>query len=404
MSHTFNPLTVRHDFPIFRNHPDLIYFDNAATSQRPERVLREISDFDQKQSASVHRGLYELSSHATRRYEAVRDKVAALIGAENGSTIAFTKGTTESINIVANSFRKRLKPGDNIVISGMEHHANLIPWQMICKEMGASLRVIPVTKEGELSLDRLQTLMDHKTRLLAVTHVSNVLGTINPVDEIILEAHLKQVPILVDAAQSAGHLAIHVKKLGADFLAFSAHKMFGPFGTGVLYANPVWAPSLHPLNFGGGIIQHVDFDQTEFLEYPRNLEAGTANVSGVLGLGAAVDYIRTLDAESVIHHEHFLATVFKEKALQEGFIRVMGNPRRHAGIVAFNVNGVHPHDVASYLASRSIAVRAGHHCAEPLLQYMNEAASVRVSFSVYNTADELDRTIEALKEVKKFWA
>ncbi len=404
MPSTFNPIALRHDFPIFRHHPDLNYLDNAATSQRPEQVLRVISDFDQKQNASVHRGLYELSSQATNRYEAVRNKVADMIGAENGSTIAFTKGTTESINIVANSFRKRLRQGDNIVISGMEHHANLIPWQIICREMGATLRVIPVTKEGDLSLDRLQTLLDQNTRLLAISHVSNVLGTINPIEEVIHQAHLKQIPVLVDAAQSAGHLTVDVKKWEVDFLAFSGHKMFGPFGTGVLYAAPSWSSSLLPLNFGGGSIRHVDFDQTEFLEYPKNLEAGTANVSGVIGLGAAVDYIRRVDTESAIHHEHFLAATFREKALQAGFIRLMGNPRRHAGIVAFNVDAVHPHDVASYLASRSIAVRAGHHCAEPLLRYMNEAASVRVSFSIYNTPEEVDRTIEALKEVKKFWS
>lgn len=392
-------------FPIFKHRPGLVYLDNAATSQKPHSVIQTITDFYEKENANIHRGLYELSSTATRRYEAVRKKVADLIGTNDPTSIAFTKGTTESINIVAQGYLKnKLQKGDNVVISAMEHHANLIPWQQICQQQQATLRVIPVNPDGELMIDKIDSLLDAQTKMVAITHISNVLGTINPVNEIIHRAHAKKVPVLVDGAQSAGHYPIHVKESDIDFLVFSAHKMFGPLGTGVLYCKKEFAQHIEPHNYGGGSIRHVEFEHTEFLDYPFCLEAGTANIPGVIGLGSAIDFIQQLDLNEVIEHEKNLSVTFKEKLKTLGGISLTGNPKNFSGIVSFQVDGIHPHDVAGFLANENIAVRAGHHCAQPLLEAMGIPATVRASFTVYNTAEDVDRTIHALVELKKFWS
>ncbi len=395
---------IRSQFPIFSNHPGLAYLDNAATSHKPVAVLKCLADFYEKENASVHRGLYDLSANATLRYEEVRKKVASMIGAKDPSSIAFTKGTTESINIVAQSFRHNLKEGDNIIITAMEHHANLIPWQVICQETGATLKVIPVDDAGELMLEKIDTTLDHHTRLFALTHISNVLGTVNPVEEIIIKARQYNVPVLVDAAQSAGHWPVNVSSWDADFLAFSAHKMFGPMGTGVLYAKEKWRSHIQPLIYGGGAIKNVEFESTEFLDYPFHLEAGTAHVAGVLGLGSAVDFISTLDQSESMHYIQSLASSFREKAGKLGYVSFLGNPKKSAGIVSFQVKDVHPHDVASFLASRNVSVRAGHHCAQPLLKMMGVPATVRISFAIYNTWGDVDQAIEAIIGLKKFWS
>lgn len=396
---------IKSNFPIFTHRPELVYLDNAATSQKPVSVIQTVTDFYTKENANVHRGLYELSSRATERYEEVRKKVGSLIGASNPDTIAFTKGTTESINIVAYGFlKKNLRAGDKVVISAMEHHANLIPWQQVCKEGGASLEIIPVNEAGELRLEQLDSLLDKRVKLLAVTHISNVLGTINPIEEIIHKAHQRKIPVLIDGAQSVGHYPGDVKKLDIDFLAFSAHKMFGPLGTGVLYCREEFAPQVDPYSYGGGSIKNVEFNETEFLEYPHKLEAGTPNISGVLGLGAAVDYIQQLDLSEVANHTKNLAVNFKEKVKSLGDIELVGNALNVGSIVSFLVKNIHPHDVAGFLAHANIAVRAGHHCAQPLLESMGVPATVRVSFQIYNTLDDVDKTIDALVEVKKFWS
>ena len=396
---------LKSHFPIFAHRPELVYLDSAATSQKPKSVIQTITDFYGRENANIHRGLYGLSSKATKRYEDVRKKTAALIHADSPNTIAFTKGTTESINIVAHCFlKKKLVKGDNVVISAMEHHANLIPWQQVCKQAGASLKIIPVSKDGELVLEKLDTLLDNCTKLLAVTHISNVLGTINPIEELIHQAHKKNIPVLIDGAQSVGHYSIDVKKLDLDFLVFSAHKMFGPLGTGVLYCKQEWAKHIDPFIYGGGSIKNVEFERTEFLDFPHCLEAGTPNIPGVIGLGTAIDFIDELDLEETINHTKKLSDGFKEKIESVGAIKVVGSAKDSSGIVSFYVENIHAHDVAGFLANENIAVRAGHHCAQPLLESMGVPATVRASFSIYNTVDDVDKTVETLKALKKFWS
>lgn len=383
----------------------MAYLDNAATTQKPESVIQTVTDFYEKENANIHRGLYDLSAKATKRFEDVRAKVAHLIGAPDPKSIAFTKGTTESINIIAQGFLKdNLQKGDHVVISAMEHHANLIPWQQICAQQQARLSIIPVNKEGELILDNIDSLLNTRTRIVALTHISNVLGTINPIDEIISMAHVKHIPVLIDAAQSAGHYPINVNKSDIDFLVFSAHKMFGPLGTGVLYTKNEFAQSIIPLNYGGGSIRNVEFEHTEFMDYPLILEAGTANIPGVIGMGAAVDFIQQLNAQEVVDNERNLCSIFKEKLKALGGIQLVGNPKNYGGIVSFLVDNIHPHDVAGFLANENIAVRAGHHCAQPLLESMGIHSTVRASFTIYNTLEDVDKTIHALGELKKFWS
>ncbi len=402
---SFNPRSIKALFPIFSHHPELVYLDNAATSQKPASVIQAMTAFYEKENANIHRGLYSLSTNATGHYEEVRKKVASLIGSTDSDSIVFTKGATESISIVARGFiRSHLNTGDNIVISGMEHHANLIPWQQICKEKGAFLKIIPVDASGNLDLSNLDSLLNTRTRLLAMTHISNVLGTINPIEEIISRAHVKNIPVLMDAAQSAGHYPIDINPFDADFIVFSAHKMFGPLGTGVLYSKKSYRNQIEPLHYGGGAIKNVEYANTEFLDYPHNLEAGTPNISGVIGLGAAIDFIESLDKKATVDHTNELTIYFKEKVKSLTHITLLGNPQKSGSIVSFQAKDIHPHDVASFLANADIAVRAGHHCAQPLLESMGVPAVVRISFAIYNTKEDLERTIEALVDVKKFWS
>lgn len=397
--------SIQSHFPIFKHRPGLVYLDNAATTQKPASVIQTITDFYEKENANIHRGLYDLSANATKHFEEVRTKVARLIGSTNPKSIAFTKGTTESINIVAHGFlKKKLQQGDNVVISAMEHHANLIPWQQVCAQQKATLHIIPVNKDGELMLGDIDSLLNSRTRLVALTHISNVLGTINPIDEIISMARAKHIPVLIDGAQSVGHYPIHVLESDIDFLVFSAHKMFGPLGTGVLYCKDEFAPFIEPHNYGGGGIRHVEFEHTEFLDYPFSLEAGTANIPGVIALGTAIDFIQHLNVKEVIDHEKNLCIIFKEKLKALGGINLVGNPKNFGGIVSFQADNIHPHDVAGFLANENIAVRAGHHCAEPLLASMGIHSTVRASFTIYNTEEDVDKTIRALVELKKFWS
>lgn len=395
---------IKSHFPIFAHRPELVYLDSASTSQKPKSVIQTITDFYEKENANVHRGLYELSAKATQRYEEVRKKVCSLVGASDAQSIAFTKGTTESINIVAQGFlKKNLQKGDSVVVSAMEHHANLIPWQQICAQCQANLHIIPVDEDGELVLEKLDAVMDKRTKMVAITHISNVLGTINPIEEIISAAHKKNIPVLLDGAQSVGHYAVDVKKIDVDFLVFSAHKMFGPLGIGILYCKEEFAHQVDPFNYGGGSIKNVEFTHTEFLDYPHNLEAGTANVAGVIGLGAAIDFIQQLDLSETASHSQYLSTGFKEKLKSVNNVKILGNPKNSGSIVPFYFENIHPHDVAGFLANENIAVRAGHHCAQPLHEAMGVPATVRASFSIYNTSEDVDKTIEALVELNKFW-
>ena len=392
-------------FPIFSIRPELVYLDSASTSQKPRAVISTINDFYEKENASIHRGLYDLSVVATRKYEEVRKKVAILLGTSHSNSIAFTKGTTESINIVAQGLmRKQLHPGDRILISAMEHHSDFIPWQQICQQTGATLAIIPVNNKGELILSEVDDLLVSRTKLVCLTHISNVLGTINPVEEIISLAHKRNIPVLVDAAQSVGHYPINVDAWGADFVVFSAHKMFGPLGTGVLFAKEEFGAQIDPLNFGGGGVKNVTLEHTEFLEYPHKLEAGTANIPGVIGLGAAIDFVQQLDLNETSSHTRNLCIYLKEKLNQMGSVQILGQPANFGSIVSFQMEKIHPHDVASFLAEANIAVRAGHHCAQPLHESMGVPATVRVSLSIYNTKEDVDKTIEALVAIKRFWS
>ncbi len=396
--------TIKSRFPVFQHEPSLVFADNASTTQKPSEVIKTVSDFYEYGCANVHRGLYKLSEEATVRYERVRKDVAAFIGAGEDQSIAFTKGTTESINIVAQCYlHPILKQGDEVVITTMEHHANLIPWQQVCKQRKAVLKVIPVDGNGDLIMDEFHSLIGPRTKLVAITHISNTLGTINPVKEIIQHAHRYHIPVLVDAAQSVSYYPIEVDALDADFLVFSAHKMFGPMGVGVLYAKEEYQEHITPLIFGGGAIRNVEFENTEFMDYPRNMEAGTPNVSGILGLGAAINFLKLLDINQVAAHIETLANDLRNGLHAQGF-KVIGNAKNKSGIVSFIHGKIHPHDIASYLASKNVAVRAGHHCTQPLLHQLGVAATVRASFSVYNSHEDVNGILTALQGLKKFWA
>ncbi len=391
-------------FPIFDKYPSLVYLDNAATTQKPQAVIDRITRFYSEENANIHRGVYDLSNQATDTYEKVRDQVGTFIGASQSESIAFTKGTTESINIVARSFLgPRLQPGENIVVTLMEHHANFLPWQQLALHHQAELRVAALTSAGDIDMDALARMIDENTRMVAVTHISNTLGTINPIVEIIKLSHEKGAPVLVDAAQSIAHYPLNVVDLECDFLTFSGHKMFGPFGMGVLYAHPQWVKDIQPYNYGGGMIRQVGIDQSTYADFPRNLEAGTPNVAGVAGLGSAISYIESLDREEVIAHIDALLTYANARLSELEGIHLPAKPSQQSGIVSFNVEDVHPHDVASALNRENIAVRAGMHCTQPLLDEMGLGATVRASFTIYNSQEEIDLLAAALGELYAFW-
>ena len=395
----------RNQFLIFDKHPGLAYLDNAATTQRPKVVVEAIYDFYAYENANIHRGVYDLSNNATQKYEAVRSQVARFLGTENAASIAFTKGTTESVNIVANSFLSpTLNEGDNVVTTIMEHHANFIPWQKIAQEKKVEFRVIPIDKNGDLNLLALNNLIDRKTKLLSVNHISNTLGTINPIEEIIEIAHKKGVPVMLDAAQSAAYYELSQKKLQYDFLAFSAHKLFGPFGVGILYVADNYIENILPYNLGGGIIREVSVEETLFNNYPYNMDAGTPNIGGAMGLAAAIKFVSGLDKKEIQENINHLRIYCEEKLRAINDVNILGNPKKKSGIISFTIKAIHPHDIASFLNQDNIAVRAGMHCTQPLLNALATPATVRVSFSVYNTKEEVDRLVHSIKELINFWS
>ncbi|MDW3194110.1 MAG: cysteine desulfurase [Cytophagales bacterium] len=400
----FDVQSIRDDFPIFKAHPELIYLDSAATAQKPKQVIDRIIQFYSTENANIHRGIYDLSHQATQAYENARLTVANFIQAESSNCIAFTKGTTESVNIVAESWlKKQLDASSNVVISLMEHHANLIPWQQVCKDTGAELRVIPLTSEGHLDYEKLPELIDEKTELVAITHLSNTLGTLTDLDKINAIIQPLAVPLLIDAAQSAALHDLNIDELNCDFLTFSGHKTFGPMGIGILYAKPTRHAEIAPFQVGGGIVQEVTIDETSFQEYPTMLEAGTPNVAGVLGLEAAIHYIESLDLQGARQHLETLSQkAFALLQSIEGVTILSPEPITH-GILSINIDEVHPHDVASFLNSSHIAVRAGMHCTQPLLEHLEQPATVRVSLSIYNTEKEIEQLGASLKEIVDFW-
>ncbi|MBT33878.1 MAG: cysteine desulfurase CsdA [Thalassobius sp.] len=400
----FDAQAIKKQFPLFNKFPDLVYLDSAATAQKPQSMIDAVSAFYSFENSNIHRGVYDLSAQATQKYEGVRKQLHQFLGGDSANCFTFCAGTTDAINMVAEGYlADQLEEGDKVIITEMEHHANLIPWQQICKKKKALLVVIPIDENGELDISQLENLLDNSTKLLAITHISNTLGTINPIKEITELAHQYDVPVLIDGAQSVGHCSVNITEIGADFLVFSGHKMFGPTGIGVLYCAEKFHDQIKPTKFGGGNITEVSFEETSWMKYPHGMEAGTRNIAGVIGLGAALDFVEQLDLQETFVHEQNLAALLRKEIGEMDGVEVVGSPKHFAGIVSFQVEDVHPHDVASFLSDAKIAVRAGHHCTQPLLNGMDIPATVRASFSIYNTEADVTRLVNALVELKKFW-
>lgn len=400
-----HPDNIRLDFPIFSQADrPFIYLDNAATTQKPKPVIEAVSRFYQTKNATVRRSIYPLAAEATRAYEQVREEVRQFIGAARSREIVFTSGTTAGINLVAQSFAaSRLQPGDEILISAMEHHANLIPWQQLCKQKGATLRIIPINENGELLLGKLPELLNDRTRLLAITHISNSLGTINPIKSITQLAHERGVPVLVDGAQSIAHYPIDVVDLDCDFFVFSGHKMFAPGGIGVLYAKSSFLEEMQPYQFGGEAIRSVTFEETIFAPAPTKFEPGTPNVEGAIGLGAAIHYINAIGREHIAAHVQTLLAYATGRLTEIEGLRIIGTAREKSAIISFMLAGIHPHDAATYFGEAGIALRAGHHCTQPVMQFFGVPGTLRASFSMYNTTAEIDQLVETIHATKRFF-
>ena len=398
---------IRRQFPVLEQsingHP-LVYLDNGASAQKPESVIEAEMACYREYYANIHRGVHSLSQRSTTAFEAVRGKVQGLLNAPSEKEIIFTRGTTEGINLVAYSFvRPRLKPGDEILITGMEHHSNIVPWQILCEETGAKLVVVPISDAGEISLEDVAARLSSRTRMVSIIHVSNALGTINPVRRVADLARARDIPVLVDGAQSAPHMPVDVQALGCDFFVFSGHKIYGPSGVGVLWGRYDLLREMPPWQGGGDMIRTVSFEKTEFAEPPARFEAGTPNIAGVIGLGAAVDWFRALDPAAVAAHEaDLLDYATKQVGAIEG-VRIIGSARDRAGALSFVMEDAHPHDIGTILDGYGVAVRAGHHCAEPVMRRYGIPATARASFGVYNTREEVDRLVAAIGKVRELF-
>jgi len=399
--------TVREDFPILKqtmNGVPLVYLDNAATTQKPQCMIDRLSRFYANENANVHRSVYMLAEEATASFEETRKLTRAFIHAHSKNEIIFTKGTTESINLIAQTFGKAcLEPGDEIILSELEHHANIVPWQMLAKEKNLTIKVIPVLSTGDLDLDVFEALLTPRTKLLAVTHISNAIGTINPIRKMIEVARKNNIKVLIDAAQSVVHMTVNVQELDCDFLVFSAHKMYGPTGVGVLYAKEEILKVLPPYQGGGDMIRSVSFTQTEYADAPQRFEAGTPNVADVIAFGETLKYLRSLPFDSVIAYEHELFQYAAQGLSEIKGLSLVGKPRVQAPIISFVMDGIHPHDIATVISQSGVAVRAGHHCAMPTTQAFGIPATTRISMSFYNTFAELDLLFNALNTVNKIF-
>ncbi len=396
---------IRADFPILSrkvNGKALIYFDNGATAQKPLSVIEAMDHYYKFQNANIHRGVHTLSQEITLEYEKARATIQKHLNAKHAHEIIFTKGTTDSINLVASSFGKKIiSKGDEVVVSMMEHHSNILPWQMICEEKGAILKVIPINDAGELIIEEYKKLLTDKTKIVAVTHVSNTLGTINPVKEIIEIAHSKNIPVLLDGAQAVPHSAVDVQDLDADFYAFSGHKLFGPTGTGILYGKEKWLNEMPPYQVGGGTIKTVTFAKTEYADLPLKFEAGTPNIEGGIGLAKAIDYINEIGLENIAAYEQELLAYATAAIQKIDGIRIIGTATKKASVLSFVVDGLHPFDVGTILDQLGIAVRTGHHCTQPLMQHCGIVGTIRASFAFYNTFQEVDEFIKGLERAIK---
>ena len=401
-----NAKDIREQFPILSqqvNGHDLVYLDSAATSQKPRVVIETLDEYYNSYNSNVHRGVHTLGTKATDGYEGAREKVRKFINAKSMQEIIFTRGTTTALNMVALSYaRANLKPGDEIVITPMEHHANIIPWQQAVKATGATLKYIPLQEDGTISLDDVRETVTENTKIVSAAHVSNVLGTINPIKEIAKIAHDNGAVMVVDGAQSTPHMKIDVQDLDCDFYTFSAHKMCGPTGIGVLYGKKALLENMEPAEFGGEMIDFVGLYESTWKELPWKFEAGTPIIAGAIGLGAAIDFLEDIGLDEILAHEHRLAAYALERFKElEG--AVVYGPAERAGLVTFNLEDVHPHDVATVLDAEGVAVRAGHHCAQPLMKWLNVSATARASFYLYNTEEDIDKLIEALQKTKEYF-
>lgn len=396
---------VRRDFPILATQAHgkpLVYLDNGATSQKPQSVIDAVSHYYESGNANVHRGVYALSESATAAYEGTRAKVARFLNAREDREIIYVRGTTEAINLVASSFgRLKVKAGDEILVSAMEHHSNIVPWQMLAEQTGAGLKVIPMNERGELKLDEYQKLLTPKVRIVAVTHISNSLGTINPIKEMVKLAHAKGVPVLVDGAQGAPHVVVDVRDLDCDFYTVSGHKMFGPTGVGVLYGKAAHLEAMPPYQGGGDMIRSVTFAKTTYAPIPAKFEAGTPDIGGVVGLGAAVDYLGALDRTAAAAYEQDLLEYATKQLGTVPGLRIVGTAAHKASVISFVLEGIHAHDVGTIVDQAGVAIRTGHHCTQPVMEFFNVPATARASFVFYNTRDEVDILVEALKGVRK---
>ena len=399
----FDAERVRADFPVLQqmvNGKPLAYLDNGATSQKPQAVIDELVRYYSTENANVHRGVHTLSQNATEDFEGARAKVKRLLNAADDHEIVFTRGTTDSINIVAQSFgRFNLGPGDEVIVSNMEHHSNIVPWQMLREEKGIVLKVVPIDDTGELLMDEYEAMLSPRAKLVSITHVSNALGTILPVERIIAMAHDRGIPVLLDGAQAVPHLTVDVRRLDCDFYVFSGHKLFGPTGIGVLYGKAEILDEMPPVQGGGDMIKSVTFDKTIYNDLPYKFEAGTPNIAGAIGLGAAIDYVQSVGYESFAAHEDELLE-YGARALQsiEG-LRIIGTAPRKAGILSFVMDNVHPHDIGTILDAEGVAVRTGHHCAQPVMQRFQIPATVRASMAMYNTKEDIDALVRAIDRV-----
>jgi cysteine desulfurase/selenocysteine lyase len=404
----FDPARARADFPILgrevRGKP-LVYLDNAATTQKPRAVLDAMTRYYEESNANVHRGVHLLSERATKAFEDARLAVARFVNAPDPREVIFVRGTTEAVNLVAQTFgRRRVGPGDEVLVTGMEHHSNIVPWQMLCEAQGARLAVVPVTDAGDLDLDALDRLLGPRTRLLAVTQVSNALGTVNPIREIVSRAHARGVPVLVDGAQGMPHLGFDVAASGADFYAFSAHKLYGPTGIGVLWGRRALLEEMPPWQGGGDMILSVSFEKTVYNALPYKFEAGTPAIAEAVGLAAAVDYLETLGLPAVASHERALLAYAVERLREIPDLRLVGTPAERAGVVSFLVGDIHPHDLATVLDRHGVAVRAGHHCAQPLMHRFGVAATARASVGLYNVREDVDTLVRAIHAAREVFA
>jgi cysteine desulfurase/selenocysteine lyase len=399
---------IREDFPILKRRVHgrpLVYLDNAATTQKPQAVIDRLVRYYAEENANIHRGVHLLSAEATGAYDAARERVRRFLNAAEMREIIFVRGTTEAINLVARSFGgKAIGAGDEVVVSEMEHHSNIVPWQIICEEKGARLRVIPMTDAGELRLDEYERLLGPRTRIVSVTHVSNALGTINPVEDVIRLAHDRGIPVLIDGAQAVAHMPVDVQAMGCDFYAFSGHKVFGPTGIGVLYGRASLLETMPPYQGGGDMIQSVTFERTLYNDLPYKFEAGTPNVAGVVGLAAAIEYLSDVGLDRVSAHEHELLAYGTGALSDIPGLRLTGTAARKAGILSFVMDDIHPHDIGTILDQAGVAIRAGHHCCQPLMARLGVAATARASLALYNTRDEIDALITSLRTAREVFA